>query len=208
VGPFSAPPLPDFRENSMMALEQKDKIRIIMNMSSPKGTSFNDAISDLALEKVHMSTARKFGYSVIDCGIGAKMWKWDLVDAYKNIPVPLSQVKYQGFHWLGKSFTETQKVFGDKSAVAGFDRLGHVSVDFARILSGTPSHLIHRTLDDTPLVTPALSNIGHRFAEAYERTCAECNIKLAPPCPKNEKTFANSTTGSVLGIPFNTNTLT
>jgi hypothetical protein len=208
VGPFSAPPVPGFRENSMMALEQKDKIRIIMNMSSPKDSSFNDAICDLALEKVHMSTARRFGYSVIDCGVGARMWKWDLVDAYKNIPVPLNQVKYQGFHWLGKSFTETQKVFGDKSAVAGFDRLGHVSVDFARMISGTPSHLIHRTLDDTPLVTPALSDIGPRFAEAYEKTCAECNIKLAPPCPKNEKTFADSTTGSVLGILFNTATLT
>jgi hypothetical protein len=46
------------------------------------------------------------------------MWKRDLFDAYKNIP---------GFRWFGKSFTETQKVFGDKSAVAGFDRLGHVS---------------------------------------------------------------------------------
>jgi len=208
VGPFSAPPCIGFRENSMMALEQKDKVRIIMNMSSPKGSSFNDAINDLALEKVNMSTARKFGYSVIDCGVGARMWKWDLVDAYKNIPVPLYQVKYQGFRWLGKSFTETQKVFGDKSAVAGFDRLGHVSVDFACILSGTPSNLIHRTLDDTPLVTPANSNIGPRFAEAYERTCAECNIKLAPPCPRNEKTFSDCTVGSVLGIVFDTNTLT
>jgi hypothetical protein len=208
AGPFSAPPDPNFRENSMMALEQKDKVRVIMNLSSPKGTSFNDAIDELALEKVSMSTARKFGYSVIDCGVNARMWKWDLVDAYKNIPVPIYQLKYQGFRWLGKTFTETQKVFGDKSSVAGFDRLGHTCVDFACIISNTPSHLIHRTLDDTPLVTPADSEIGPRFAEAYERTCAECNVKLAPPCPKNEKTFSDCTKGSVLGILFDTTTLT
>ncbi len=55
----------------MIALEQKDKVRIIMDLSSPKGESFNDCVDELHLEKVNMSTARQFGYSVVDCGIGA-----------------------------------------------------------------------------------------------------------------------------------------
>jgi hypothetical protein len=91
----------------MIALEQKDKVRIIMDLSSPKGESFNDCVDELHLEKVNMSTARQFGYSVVDCGIGARLYKWDLVDAYKNIPVPIYQIKFQGFRWLGKYYAET-----------------------------------------------------------------------------------------------------
>jgi hypothetical protein len=208
AGPFAAPPDKNFRSNSMIAVEQKDKIRIIMDLSSPKGQSFNDDIRELALEKVSMSTARLFGYSVIDCGPGSRMWKWDLQDAYKNIPVPIYQVKYQGFSWLGKFFVETQKVFGDKSAVAAFDRLGHTCVDFSCLVSGIPETLIHRTLDDTPLVTPADSDLGPRFSAAYKSVCESINAQLAPPCPRNEKTFEDSKRGAVLGIIFDTDTLT
>jgi len=56
AGPFAAPPLPLFRTNAMMAVEQRNKIRIIMNLSAPKGSSFNDAIDELALEKISMSS--------------------------------------------------------------------------------------------------------------------------------------------------------
>ena len=73
AGPFAAPPLPLFRTNAMMAVEQRNKIRIIMNLSAPKGSSFNDAIDELALEKISMSSARLFGYSLTDCGVGARM---------------------------------------------------------------------------------------------------------------------------------------
>jgi hypothetical protein len=208
AGPFPTAPTENFRANSMIALEQKDKIRIVMNLSAPKGESFNEAIDELKLEQVFMSTARKFGYSVIDCGRGARMWKWDLVDAYKNIPVPISSLRYQGFRWLGKSFVETQKIFGDKDSVAAFDRLNHTAVDLACVMSGIPDNLVHRTLDDTPLVTPEHWTAGHSFASAYEYVCTEINAKLAPPCPKQEKTFSNVTHGSVLGIVFDTENLT
>ena len=51
AGPFGAPPLPGFRTNAMMAVVQKNKTRIIMDLSAPKGSSYNDAIHELALEK-------------------------------------------------------------------------------------------------------------------------------------------------------------
>jgi hypothetical protein len=43
AGPFPASPVPNFRSNAMLAIEQKGKIRIVMDLSSPKGASFNDA---------------------------------------------------------------------------------------------------------------------------------------------------------------------
>jgi hypothetical protein len=204
AGPFGAPPLPDFRTNAMMAVAQKNKIRIIMDLSAPKGSSYNDAINDLALEKVSMSSARLFGYSIRDCGHAARMWKFDMVDAYKTIPAAQQDLRLQGFSWLGKFFIELKKVFGSKEAVSAFDRLNNTLVTLAAIQARLPPHLIHRTLDDVPVVTPARSNAGLVFAEAYQAICDQIGAELAPPCPLLEKAFCDSTQGTVLGIRFNT----
>ncbi len=193
AGPFDNPPLPEFRTNAMMAVEQRDKIRIVMNLSGPEGGSFNDAVNELALEKVTMSSARLFGYSIVECGIGARMWKYDMVDAYKTIPAAQSDLRLQGFTWLGKYFVELKKVFGSKEAVSVFDRLNHTIVVLAAKAADLPLRFIHRTLDDVPLVTPAGSVSGPRFASAYENICEQIGAKLAPPCDKFEKAFCDST---------------
>jgi hypothetical protein len=204
AGPFGAPPFANFRTNAMMAVSQKNKIRIIMDLSAPKGNSYNDAIDDSDLEKVSMSSARLFGYSVRDCGIGARMWKFDMVDAYKTIPAAQQDLRLQGFTWLGRFFIELKKVFGSKEAVSAFDRLNNTLVTLAALHARLPPHLIHRTLDDVPIVTPAHSSAGQEFAEAYQSICAHIGADLAPLCPQMEKAFCDSTSGTVLGIRFNT----
>ena len=67
---------------------------------------------------------------------------------------------------------------------------------------------MHRTLDDVPVVTPATSVYGPRFAAAYQDICRKLNIQLAPACPQLEKAFLDSTVGTVLGIRFDTAMLT
>ena len=67
---------------------------------------------------------------------------------------------------------------------------------------------MHRTLDDVPVVTPAASIHGPRFAAAYHDICDKLNIQLAPACPQLEKAFQDSTVGTVLGIRFDTTRLT
>lgn len=208
AGPFQAPPMDNFRTNAMIAIEQKSKIRIVMNLSVPEGASFNDAIQDDALEKVCMSTARHVGYTIMDCGKGARLWKWDLTDAYKNLPAAKGDLRAQGFTWLGKYFIETQEPFGSEAAVAAFDRTGHTLADLAIATSKIPRKWVHRILDDLPLVTPARSGLGPIFADHYRRICEAVGTQLAPLCPKKEKSFEDSTTGLILGIFFNTNTLT
>jgi hypothetical protein len=208
AGPFIAPPLPDFRCNSMLAVAQKNKIRIIMDLSAPEGSSYNDAINESALEKVSMSSARLFGYSIQDCGKGARMWKFDMVDAYKTIPATQQDLRLQGFSWLGRFFVELKKVFGSKESVSAFDRLNNTIVSIAAAASNLPLHWIHRTLDDVPVVTPATSLAGPAFAREYTDICALIGASLAPPCPNLEKAFVDSKVGTVLGIRFNTESLT
>ena len=68
AGPFSQPPLPQFRVNSLMAIVQGPKVRPVLNVSLPKLYSFNDNIEVNAMEKVKMTSARAFSYSVIEAG--------------------------------------------------------------------------------------------------------------------------------------------
>jgi hypothetical protein len=63
-GPFDGPPLKNFRVNPLAAIDQGSKIRPIMDVSAPKGASLNDNMNDLELEKVFMSTAQRFSYSL------------------------------------------------------------------------------------------------------------------------------------------------
>jgi hypothetical protein len=63
AGPFSTPPVSNFRANSILAVPQASKTRICINVSLPKGKSFNDNVKKSDLERVRMSSARLFGYS-------------------------------------------------------------------------------------------------------------------------------------------------
>jgi len=208
AGPFFDPPFPEFRANSMMAVQQKEKVRIIMNLSSPSGLCFNDAVDTDSLERVHMSTAKSFGFAILECGRHARLWKFDMSDAYKNLPARLEDLRLQGFSWLQAFFVETQQAFGARTAVAAFDRLGNTIMTLAICTTGIPRHLVFRTLDDVPVVTPALSPDGPRFCAEYKRICKKLNVKLAASCPQFEKSFEDSTIGTVLGIRFDTSRLT
>lgn len=208
AGPFRIPPMDDFRSNSMLAVEQPGKIRAIMNMSSPEGASFNEAIDSDAIEQVHMATARHVGYSIVACGRNCLIWKWDMVDAYKHLPASSADVRCQGLCWLGRYFVETQQVFGAASAVAAYDRLNHTLAVIAAILADFPTDRIHRVLDDLPIVDRAGSQAGYQFCTMYTALCAEIGVKLAPLCPKAEKAFEAATEGTVLGVRFHTHSLT
>jgi hypothetical protein len=110
-GPFSSPPLKDFRTNSILAVLQQGKIRICMNISLPEEASFNDNIAKYKLEKIRMSSAKSFGFSILEAGKDSVMSKFDFVDAYKNIPATLADLRLLGFTWLGKLFVENNMTF-------------------------------------------------------------------------------------------------
>ena len=97
-GPFDYPPLPKFRSNCLMAIEQSEKLRLVLNVSLPEDCSLNSNIVKEKIEKIRMSSARSFGYSVMKAGPGAIMSKFDLWDAYK-----IASPKIIGFKALSGS---------------------------------------------------------------------------------------------------------
>jgi hypothetical protein len=201
------PPTPHFRANCLLVAVQPGKIRPILNVSQPTGGSFNDAVDEIALEKVVMTSPRRFSLSVLACGKGAVMTNFDMKDAYKNIPCKPEDFRLQGFEWGGRFFVETSQIFGAKTAVCNYDMLGNSVRSLTLSSCKIPGHLVHRQLNDVPLVGPKESGWCEEFTAMYESICEECGIKLAPPCPKNEKAFKNTTFGKVLGIEFNTEIL-
>jgi hypothetical protein len=207
-GPFDSPPFSDFRCNKIIAIVQPTKIRPCLDLSSPEGSSFNDNINCNLLEKVFMATEKDFGYVLKESGYNAKMSKFDTCDAYKCVPVPLSEFRLQGFIWLKKFFFEKKQVFGSKAAVPNYDRFGNTIKTLACIMSKIPSKFVLRCLDDVPVVAPAGSNLCENFSQCYKDICDDCNIRLAPECPKKEKAFVNQTAGKVLGIWFDSKDLT
>ena len=62
--------------------------------------------------------------------------------------------------------------------------------------------MVHRQLDDVPVVSAKGSKLVERFVEKYREVCEELHIPLAEDCPNHEKAFGPSTYGTVLGVRF------
>ena len=153
-GPFDNPPFDRFRSNCLMAVDQHEKIRLVLNVSLPENNSFNSNIWDEQLEKVNMSSARNFGYTLKKCGNNANFSKFDLCDAYKIVKCISADYRIQGFSWLGKYFYENRQIFGARSAVPNFDILGNTLKCVSVAKSKIPNDLVHRQLDDVPSACP------------------------------------------------------
>ncbi len=206
-GPFESPPMPGFRSNPLIAVARNRKIRPVVNMSGPKGASFNDNLDRPKLEKVKMTTAKQFGFSLREAGVRAVFSKFDIKDAYKLIPVKIGDLRLQGFYWLGKYFVETQETFGGVPSVCNFDRLGSTVTTLVVVLSEIPREAVSRTLDDFQCLGPEFGGIAEKFTRVMKEVCGFLNIPLAENCARNEKAFELQTKGTVLGINFDSTDL-
>jgi len=208
AGPYRKKPFKDFRINPLMAVVQKSKVRPILNLSSPKDSSFNDAVNEFCIKKLEMSSAKLFSQTIFTAGKNSIMTKSDICDAYKIIPGHPSQWKCFGFKWLGRYFYDITTVFGSKSAPANFDCLPETLVNIVCSEEKIPRKWVHRQLDDVPVVSPKNTDYSARFSDKYAVLCKKLNIPLAEFCPQKEKAFGPSTEGTILGIEFNTASMT
>jgi len=189
AGPFKEPPCENFRVNPLLAVVQPDKVRPVLDVSSPKGTSFNDNVCGEETEKVYMASAISFAQNVVGCGENAIMSKHDLVAAYKQIPCRIEDLRLQGFMWLGRFFVETRQVFGAKTSVCNYDILGATLKLIAELDCAIPAHLALRQVDDVPVISPAGSSLTEEFSEKYKKLAEELNVKLAPDCKSSVSLF-------------------
>ena len=120
----------------------------------------------------------------------------------------MKDLRLQGFKWAGRFFVETTQPFRAITAVSNYDIVGNTVCTLAKSVCSIPRNLVHRQIDDVPVVAPKDSSWCEEFASEYERICNDLNISLAPDCPEKDKAFKISTKGKVLGINFDSENLT
>ena len=113
----------------------------------------------------------------------------------------------QGFSWLGKTFFELALVFGSSSSPGIFDRLAKIVLFIVTKRAKFPSHLVIQHLDDVCACSPEGMDHVDRFHDQYQKVCENLGVKLAD---KNDpdKSFSPRTEGQVLGIDYDSTTMT
>ena len=94
-GPFDTPPLRDFRSNPLFTVARNGKYRLILDLSSPPGESFNDAIDKDNVPNITMTSPREIADQLYEFGHTAYLSKADHKGAFKLVPVLADLVRLQ-----------------------------------------------------------------------------------------------------------------
>ena len=186
----------------MTKIKPNGSVRIILNLSSPKGRSVNEGINP-KLFPTFMSSTTKWLRVLKKAGMGCKMVKCDWSDAYKHLCVHRDDIDLHWFQWLGKAFCELCLVFGGASSAGLFDRLARIVLWLVVVRSGIDPALVIQYLDDCCAAAPKDSLILEKFDAEFFAVAAELGVKLAPR-DDPQKSFGPSTSGIVLGVYYDT----
>ena len=123
AGPFSSPPLPSLHCSPLGVVPKKDGTwQIIMDLSSPYGSSINDFISkdDFTL---HYATFDQALTLIARHGRNALLAKLDIKHAFCLYPVRLEDREFLGIHGQDKFYIDLCLPFGLRSSPFLFNRL-------------------------------------------------------------------------------------
>jgi len=98
LGPFSFPPLSNFRCSPIGVVEKKNsgKFRTIMNLSFPEGQSVNDGIDKEYFLLSYITVDTEIDL-ILSAGRGSFLTKIDIAKAFRQIPINPSQWNLLGF---------------------------------------------------------------------------------------------------------------
>jgi hypothetical protein len=203
TGPVDEDELPcNAKVSGMMTRTKPDgSVRIILNLSAPKGLSVNDGI-DSDEFPAKMSSTDQWLAVLNNAGIDCWMSKTDWADAYKHIPVREEDKDLQWFHWGGKFFREDRLVFGSASSAGIFDDAAKTVLSIVCHVAAFPRRAVCQHLDDACAAHLHKHRIV-QFDKAFEEVAAQVGVKLAPK-DNPDKAFAASQSGIVFGVYYDT----
>ena len=201
-GPLKEKP-PNVKISSIMTRPKPDNtVRVILNLSGPKGASVNEGINPKDFP-AKMSSTWKWIQVLNRAGIGCSFCKVDWADAYKHIAVHHSDLDLQWFSWLGRFFAELCLIFGSASSAGIFDAIAKVLIFIVIAKSGLNSNFVIQHLDDCCAAGPVGTNLCKSFDDTFTDVAREVGVVLAPR-DEPDKSFGPSTSGTVLGVFYNT----
>ena len=194
------------REAKFNGIMTKDKpngaVRVILNLSSPKGSAVNEGINNEEFPAT-MSSTNKWVTALWKAGKNCRMCKVDFSDAYKHIAVREADCNLQWFQWLGMGFQELCLIFGGVSSAGIFDRTAKLILFCVIARSGIHRDLVCQHLDDCCATAPASSSILEKYDAEFATVAKLLGVKLAPR-DDPEKSFGPSTKGTILGVYYDT----
>ena len=202
-GPVGEEQVPKHAKSSgiMTRVKPDGSVRIILNLSAPKGRSVNDGINAELFPAVMLSTSAWL--TVLNtAGRGCWILKCDFADAYKHVAVCEADTDLQWFQWAGKWFKELCLIFGSASSAGIFDDLAKVLLDLVCRGSNFPKHMTCQHLDDICAASAKLAEISH-FDKTFADFAALVGVKLAPR-DNPDKSFAPAKNGTVFGVWYDT----
>ena len=198
LGPFpimSAPAVLINRMGVIPKKHQKNKWRIITDLSHPEGHSVNDAIDSLLCSMSYI-TVDQVAARAMSLGKGALIAKIDIKSAYRLVPVHPSDRKWLGVKWNDHIYVDGSLPFGLRSAPKIFTALAD-AVEWCVAATGVPD--IYHYLDDFAVLGPPRSEACCHNLSKLKMVCGELGIPLAP-----EKEEGPSTSLTFLGIVIDT----
>ena len=178
AGPFQTPPIPNLQCSPLGVVPKKDGTwRIIMDLSSPHGSSINDYISKEEFS-LHYATFDQALSLVARYGKDALMAKLDIKHAFRLCPVRLEDRELLGIHWQGQYYIDLRLPFGMRSSPYLFNRLA----DAFEWLLKTNYHIqdLMHYLDDYFTVGPANSLVCAHNVHTITQVASQVGIPLAP----------------------------
>jgi len=203
-GPVGPEKVPEHAKVSGIMVRPKPNgsVRVILNLSAPKGRSVNDGI-DKTEFPAKMSSTTAWLNVLNTAGRGCWMAKTDWAAAYKHICVREKDTDLQWFSWGGKYFKELCLIFGGVSSAGIFDDAAKLVLDLVCRRSNFPRHMVCQHLDDVCAAAAAGSLALHRFDAAFQEVALDIGVELAPR-DDPDKSFGPSTKGVVFGVEYDT----
>ena len=178
--------------------QNSDKVRMIFNLSHPKGTSVNDNIQQQAISVSYCSVT-----DVVTWILNAKardewfMAKADLSDAYRMVPIRKSDWKYLGMQ-VGKDvFIDRCLPMGAASSCCTFQRISD-ALTWACISSCSVHCKVFNYLDDFLIIADGRANCEQAL-QHFEEMCDWLGVPLSA-----QKTVRATLSITFLGLGIDT----
>ena len=199
AGPFSSKPFQVFRTSPLGLVPKQDPgtFRLIFDLSSPDGRSFNDGIPKEYSTVSYMSVADAIeAIKTFQSPCYLAKTSSDIKSAFRILPVSPSLYSQMGMIVSGQWFYERCLPMGAASSCAIFTRFAKALVHIAQIKLRIPKIIFY--LDDFLLLGDSKTECL-KFLTSFKDLCSWLGVPL-----NEEKTSGPSQVMSFLGIELDT----
>ena len=197
VGPLEKSSCSDVQLSPFGVIPKKEpgKWRLILDLSSPDGSSVNAGIEKSLCSVSYLSVDDTVD-KVLQCGQGSQLAKFDIRSAYRNVPVHPEDRWLLGMVWDDQVYVDTTLPFGLRSAPKIFSAVADA---FEFIIKEHGAFWVSHYLDDFVLIgSPGSGSCGRDLSLAL-RLADEVGFPVA-----EEKTHGPARVLQVLGVELDT----